>query len=306
MIDKASRRLRWRLLFVQTDLCRARSPGELHIGGEGLARGYLKKPQLSAERFTPNPFSNGNHSARLYKTGDLVRFLDNGNLEFLGRTDHQVKIRGFRIELGEIEANLSKHPAVREAAVLVRERGVESSPDVKADKVLVAYVSSVQQAEPTINELRFFLQERLPDFMVPSAFVILENLPRTANGKLDRSALPETGGLRPELEESYVAPETSLEILFSTIWRDLLGIDKVGIYDNFFALGGHSLLCMQVVDQIEKSTGLKINPGEMMFQTMGQLASVCQERIQSLQQDDRLNSKVTLLSFMKSRLFSKR
>ena len=212
--------------------------GELYIGGDGLARGYLNRPELTAEKFIANPFSTQPH-ARLYKTGDLARYLADGNIEFLGRIDDQVKIRGFRIELGEIGTVLAQHPAVREVVVLARE-------DSSGDKRLIAYVVSNQQPSPATNQLRSYLKEKLPDYMVPSAFVFLDKLPLTSNGKVDRKALPAPDQSRPELEESHVTPRTPVEEIVASIWSEVLNLENVGIHDNFFDLGGHSLKATRV------------------------------------------------------------
>jgi len=217
-------------------------PGELYIGGDSLARGYLHRPGLTAERFLPDPFSE-EPGARLYKTGDLARYLPDGNIEFLGRADHQVKIRGFRVELGEIEAVLGGHPALREVVVLAREDGSGS-------KRLVAYVIPAQKPVPTVSELRNFLREKLPEYMVPSAFVMLETLPLTPSGKVDRRALPTPDGARPELEGAFVAPRTPVEKELAGIWTQVLDVERVSIYDNFFDLGGHSLLATQVISRV--------------------------------------------------------
>lgn len=208
-------------------------PGELYIGGLGLAHGYLNRPDLTAERFVPNPFSQ-QPGAHLYKTGDLARYLPDGNLEFLGRTDHQVKVRGFRIELEEIEANLSQHPLVRECVVAARE-------DIPGEVSLVAYIIAKQGQAPTTNELHRYLKEQLPTYMMPSAYMVLKALPRMPNGKVDRRALPLPDSARPELEEAFVAPRTQTEELLAAIWTEVLELERVGIYDNFFHLGGHSL-----------------------------------------------------------------
>jgi acyl carrier protein len=216
--------------------------GELHIGGDGLARGYLNRSELNAEKFIAHPFSNES-GARLYKTGDLARYLLDGNIEFLGRIDTQVKIRGYRIELGEIEAVLRQHRAVQTSVVVVRE-------DTPADKRLVAYV--VAPLETSTNELRSFLTQKLPEFMVPSAFVFMDSLPLTANGKVDRRALPAPDPSRPELDETFLLPRTPTEELLTHIWMEVLKLDKVGIHDNFFALGGHSLLATRVVSKIRE------------------------------------------------------
>ena len=211
-------------------------PGELFIGGVQVADGYLNRPELTAERFVPDPFS-GRAGARLYRTGDLGRFLPSGDIVFLGRKDFQVKVRGYRIELGEIEAALGRHPAVREAAVTVHDAGA-------GDRRLAAYV--VPRAEPpTTEEMRRFLGETLPEYMIPSHFVTLDAMPHTANGKVDRRALPAPEG-RPALETAYVPPRTEVEETVAAVWRDVLGLERVGREDNFFTLGGDSLLLVEV------------------------------------------------------------
>jgi len=194
-----------------------------------VARGYLNQPQLTAEKFIQNPFSNKPDS-RLYKTGDLARYLPDGNIEFLGRSDDQVKIRGYRIELGEIEAVLSQHQSVRQAVVLVRE-------DQPGDRRLVAYVVPHPPQTPSASELRHFLKERLPEYMIP-AVVVLKTLPLTANGKVDRRLLPAPDQTRPELAATFVAPRTPLQEAVAEIWTNLLNLEQIGIYDNFFDLGG--------------------------------------------------------------------
>jgi len=213
-------------------------PGEVHVGGAGLSRGYLNRPGLTAERFIPNPFSD-KPGACLYKSGDLGRYLPDGDVEYLGRIDHQVKIRGFRIELGEIETVLSQDPAVRETVVLAHE-------DEPGDTRLVAYVVPGDRQGPAVDELRRFLQKNLPDYMVPSAFVTLEALPLTPSGKVDRRALPAPDGTRPELETAYVSPRSEAERTIAAIWEEVLRVEQVGVNDNFFDLGGHSLLVVQV------------------------------------------------------------
>jgi amino acid adenylation domain-containing protein len=217
-------------------------PGELYIGGVGLAQGYLNRPELTTEKFIPNPFSNV-PGARLYKTGDLARYLTDGNIEYLGRLDDQVKIRGFRIELGEIEAVLGQHPAVRKTVVIVRE-------DIPGNKRLVAYVVVNQLTAPTIPQLQQFLKQKLPEYMVPSAIVLLDALPLTPNGKIDRRALPAPDAVRSEGEAAYAAPRTPVEEMLAGIWADVLGVNQVGIHDNFFELGGHSLLATQLVSRL--------------------------------------------------------
>ncbi len=217
--------------------------GELYISGDGLARGYLNRPELTAQRFIPNPFSQ-KPGTRLYKTGDMARFRADGNIEFLGRMDEQVKLRGFRLELGEIEVLLAQHPAVQQTVVIVRE-------DLPGDKRLVAYVVLNQQAF-IISDLRCFLKEKLPEYMVPSIFVAIEALPLTLNGKVNRRALPIPDTLRSEIERGLVAPRTPTEETLAHIWAGLLNLEQVGIHDNFFELGGDSLLTMRLMDQIYK------------------------------------------------------
>jgi amino acid adenylation domain-containing protein len=218
-------------------------PGELYIGGDGLARGYLNRPELTAERFLPHPFSD-QPGARLYKTGDLARYRPDGQLEFLGRLDQQVKVRGYRIEPGEVEAALTQHPAVREAVVLAREDG-------PGDTRLVAYVVPNQPPGPSMSDLRSFLQAKLPNYMVPSTFVMLAALPLTPNGKVDRRALPAPAPTRPALDDALVAPRTPVEAALAAIWAEILRLPQVGVHDNFFALGGHSLLATQVISRLQ-------------------------------------------------------
>jgi acyl carrier protein len=247
-------------------------PGELHIGGAGLARGYLNRPELTEEKFIPNSFSN-HPDARLYKTGDLVRYLSDGNIEYIGRIDNQVKIRGFRVELGEIEAVLVQHPAVQQAVVLAREY-------IPGDKRLVAYVIlNPKQASTTSSELRSFLKERLPNYMVPSAFVMLEALPMTPNGKVNHRALPDPDWRRPDLEGTFVAPRTPVEQQISEIWAQVLGLERVSIHDNFFELGGHSLLATQVISRLRQTFQV-----EIPLRTLFELANVADlaEQVETL------------------------
>jgi amino acid adenylation domain-containing protein len=219
-------------------------PGELYVGGAGVSLGYLNRPALTAERFIPDPLDA---KSRLYRTGDRVRWLANGELEYLGRFDNQIKLRGFRIELGEIETALGQHPAVREAVVLLRE-------DQLSDPRLVAYiVSDPSQPEPSDGELRGFLQQQLPDYMIPAAWVNLDALPLTANGKLDRQQLPAPTHDRPSLKTSFLRPQTELEQTIAAIWQRVLKIDKVGIHDSFFDLGGNSLLLVQMHSHLQDS-----------------------------------------------------
>lgn len=242
-------------------------PGELYAGGDGLARGYLNRDDLTAEKFVPHPFS-ATPGARLYRTGDRARWLADGSIEFLGRVDRQVKIRGFRVEPGEVEAMLATHPSVKECAVVVRE-------DAAGDKCLAAYVVAKQQPAPPADTWRSFLHERVPEHLVPSTFVALDTLPLTANGKVDLAALPVFDGSRPELQRRYVAPRDALERQVAEIWEEVLGVRPVGVQDRFFDLGGHSLLAVRMAAQLEKRLGKKL-PVAAIFQhrTVEELARV--------------------------------
>ncbi|RMF31802.1 MAG: amino acid adenylation domain-containing protein, partial [Chloroflexi bacterium] len=250
-------------------------PGELFIGGLGVARGYHNRPELTEEKFIPDPFSD-DPNARLYRTGDRARYLPDGNIEFLGRLDYQVKVRGYRIELGEIEATLGRHPAVREAAVVA----LEVAP---GDKRLAAYIVPAGETVPTAGELRRFLQERLPDYMVPSAYVVMDALPLTPNGKVDRQALPEPQWSRRQLAGEYVAPRTPVEEVLAGIWSQVLGVEEVGVHDNFFELGGHSLLATQLVSRVREAFEIEL-PLRHVFEcpTIATLA----ERIEIIQRTE--------------------
>ena len=259
------------------------STGELYVGGAGLARGYRDRPDLTAERFVPRPYG-GEPGARLYRTGDLARHLEDGTLEYLGRMDQQVKVRGYRIEPGEIESALLGHPEVREAVVVVRE-------DRKGDRRLVAYV--VPRSAEAINpaEIRRFLSERLPQPMVPSASVLLEALPRTPSGKLDRAALPAVDGSARQVEEEFVAPSGAVEEAVAEIWAGVLGLEKVGAHDSFFELGGHSLLAVQIIarvrDRFEVEIPLRALFDEPTVEGMAlAVAELLLERIELLSEDD--------------------
>jgi hypothetical protein len=218
----------------------------LYIGGIGVARGYRKRPELTAERFIPDPIGS-EPGGRLYRTGDLVRYRSDGCLEFLGRTDHQVKIRGFRIELDEIEAVLEQHPGVDACVVVARGSRLD-------DRRLVAYLvpgtprtgAEAGESGPAVGELRSFLATHLPEYMVPAAFVSLDALPLTPNGKVDRKALPDLEPARPRLDSELVAPSTGLEQQIAAVWQQVLGIERVGVHDGFFELGGHSLLMARI------------------------------------------------------------
>ncbi|MEO5726492.1 MAG: amino acid adenylation domain-containing protein, partial [Byssovorax sp.] len=224
--------------------------GELYLGGAGVARGYLHRPELTAERFLADAFS-AEPGARMYRTGDLVRWRADGELELVGRSDHQVKIRGFRIELGEIEAGLSRFAGVQTCVVTAQEDGL-------GGKRLVAYVVAREGASLSVMDLREHLATTLPAYMVPSSFVVLAALPLSPNGKIDRKALPAPEGARPALEDAYVAPRTSLEEMLAGIVGGVLGLDRVGAHDDFFALGGHSLLATQVISRVRAAFGVEL------------------------------------------------
>ena len=240
--------------------------GELHIGGASLARGYLNDLDLTAEKFINNPFSD-NINTRLYKTGDKVRYLADGNIEFLGRLDRQVKIRGFRIELSEVEAAITSHPAVRETVVVARE-------DIPGHKYLAAYIVSNQKEALTSSILRDFLQKKLPNYMVPGAFLMFNRLPLTPNGKVDRQALPTPDTASQELETNFVAAQTSQEELLARIWCEVLHLQQVSIHDNFFELGGDSILSIQIIAKTNQA-GLQLTPKQIFqHQTIAELATV--------------------------------
>jgi amino acid adenylation domain-containing protein/non-ribosomal peptide synthase protein (TIGR01720 family) len=239
------------LLDGRGELVPSGVPGEVYVGGAGVARGYLNRPALTAERFVPSPFEGG---GRLYRSGDLARRLISGELEYLGRIDQQVKIRGFRIELGEIEAVLGRHPAVQAVVVIARE-------DTPGDRRLAAYVVPAAGREAPVAELRALARERLPDYMVPAAFVSLAALPLTANGKIDRRALP-APEVAPVEAAAYVAPRTPAETALARIWSDVLRVERVGADDNFFELGGDSILSIQVIARAREA-GLHVTPKQM-------------------------------------------
>jgi acyl-coenzyme A synthetase/AMP-(fatty) acid ligase/acyl carrier protein len=248
--------------------------GELYIGGVQLARGYGGRPALSAERFVADPFAAD--GSRLYRTGDRVRWLPGGQLEFLGRSDQQVKVRGFRIEPGEIEALLAAHPGVRTAVVTPFGEG--------ADRKLVAYLVPAGPAEgiPPVGELRDHLRRSLPEFMVPSVFTELAELPLTPNGKLNRTALPVPDGVRPELAGGFVAPSGAVEESLAGIWAHVLGVDRVGAEDDFFALGGHSLLATQLISRVRTVFGIELPLSAVFDQpTVRTLAHVVEDQIWS-------------------------
>ena len=240
--------------------------GQLYLGGECVGRGYVRQAGLTAERFIPHPYSRVG-GERLYRTGDEGRYRADGNLEYVGRADQQVKLRGYRIELGEIEAVLSQHEAVQEAVVVVQAEAGEQ-------KRLVAYVVSSGEAQPTTSELRQFMQQRLPMYMLPSVFVFLEALPLTTNGKLNRKAFPAPDHSRPQLAEAMVFAQTPVEERLAAIWSECLGIEQVGIHDNFFELGGDSILSIQVVAKANQE-GMHLTPSQLFeYQTIAELAAV--------------------------------
>jgi amino acid adenylation domain-containing protein len=303
-------------------------PGELHIGGICLARGYLNRQDLTAERFIPNPLndfrlpildfrleedaekleitesyevSNYPASNRLYKTGDLARYLPDGSIEYIGRIDGQVKIRGFRIELGEIETALAKHPALKQAVVLVRE-------DTPGDKRLVAYVVPNSQEELSTAELRTYLQGQLPDYMVPAVFMTVETMPKTPSGKIDRRALPAPKKQQVQ-SQSYAQPQSDLERVLAGIWSNLLRLDRVGIHDNFFEIGGNSLMTLQVAVQVREL--LKIDlPVVKLFQhpTIAQLANYLHQGRNANAAGDKIQDRADRqrAAFSRSKQFTKR
>jgi acyl carrier protein len=246
-------------------------PGQLYIGGDGVARGYRNRPELTAERFIDDAFRPGE---RIYATGDLVRCRPGGSIEFLGRLDHQVKLRGFRVELGEVEDVLTRHPAVRSGVAVVRE-------DTPGDRRLVAYYVQEPRTATGAGELRRHLGAQLPVYMVPSTFVCLDELPISANRKVDRSALPPPESTRPEVERPYVRPRTPIEEMVVDTWLEVLGLTRIGVEDDFFELGGNSLLATQVVARLARRLGISVplralferpTPSELATTLVGSLA----------------------------------
>jgi amino acid adenylation domain-containing protein len=240
-------------------------PGELLVGGTSVGRGYLNRPELTAEKFITDPF--GEPGARLYRTGDLVRYLPDARIDFLGRLDHQVKVRGFRVELGEVETLLFQHPSVRDVVVIAHEYH-------PGDKRLLAYVVPREGWAPSTTELRRFLQYQLPEYMVPASFVVLTELPLMPNGKVDRNALLPPEHQRPELEGGYRAPRTALERTIGAVWQEVLELERVGVDDNFFDLGGHSLLMIQLQTKLEAVLDAPLSIVELFhFPTVSALAA---------------------------------
>ena len=241
-------------------------PGEIYVGGEGLARGYLNRPERTATQFVPDPFSEDQRS-RLYRTGDLGRYMADGNIEFRGRLDHQVKIRGCRVELGEVEAALNRHPAVKESVIVAH---AHDSFEIN----LVGYFVTQQDLPPSTVELRGYLKEKLPAYMVPSLFVGLASLPLTPSGKVDRNALPRPDAHRLAPNQAWLEPRTEVEELVAQVWRELLRLDKVGVFENFFDLGGHSLLATRVVARLGAALGIDLPLRKLFeFPTVAGLAA---------------------------------
>jgi acyl carrier protein len=246
--------------------------GELLIGGDGLARGYRGRDDLTAERFIPDPFGSS-PDARVYRTGDRMRLRADGTLEFLGRLDHQVKLHGYRIELGEIEAALDAHPDVRQSVAILHE-------DEAGDKRLIAYVVPDGAAEPATDELRQHVGAFVPAYMVPSAMVLLDELPRTPNGKLNTAALPAPEARRPDLRAAFVPPSTPAEEMLAGIWADLLGVDRVGANDDFFDLGGHSLLALNMLARVHDAFDVELYLTTVFERPrLGALAATVAERV---------------------------
>jgi acyl carrier protein len=244
-------------------------PGQVYVAGGGVSRGYVRRPEATAERFIPNPFAH-RPGDRLYQTGDRARRLPGGHIEFLGRVDHQVKIRGFRVELGEIDATLERCAGVRRAIVVVRETAPEG-------KRLIAYVAADRHTSaPAIQQA---LRRSLPEYMVPSAIVVLDELPLTANGKVNRRALPEPVLVGRDAHTRYVVPRTRLERSLTDVWQEVLGAERVGIHDNFFDLGGHSLLLINVWRKVKDNLNIDVSIVELMtYPTVASLAAFLSER----------------------------
>lgn len=258
-------------------------PGELYVGGAGVTRGYQNQPQLTASRFLPDPFVEDSLGSRMYRTGDLARILPDGNLAYLGRIDDQVKIRGHRIELGEIQSVLRQCAGVKESVISARE-------DILGQKRLVAYVVAAGEQRPTVTELRRTLQTKLPDYMIPSAFVFLDAFPLTLNGKIDRKALPSPSVKRPELERTYLPPRTAEEQLIANILADVLNVEQVGALDNFFDLGGHSLVAVQVISKIRQLAEVELSIITIFTQpTVEGLALALAEKASASSQEEKFD-----------------
>ncbi len=269
--------------------------GELYIGGVQVARGYLNRPELSSEKFIRDPFSKS-EGARLYRTGDVARYLPDGAIEYLGRTDHQVKIRGMRIELGEIESVLEQHASVRQAVIMARE-------DAPGNKQLVAYIVPQAGQSLSISELRRYLKVKLPEYMMPSAFVELERFPLSPNGKIDRKVLPAPTNVHPYRESDYVAPQTDMEQIISDIWQGVLHVEKIGVKDNFFDLGGHSLRLAQVQNRLREQLQRNVSILDLFkFPTVQSLADYLTQGGEKEQSSERRDDRYEKLKEGKSRL----
>ncbi|HKG96680.1 MAG TPA: AMP-binding protein, partial [Pyrinomonadaceae bacterium] len=265
--------------------------GELYVGGEGVARGYLNRPELTAERFLPDPFSK-EPGRRFYSTGDRARYLSDGRIEILGRVDHQLKVRGYRIEPEEIQVALNDHPLVRQSVVIGRE-------DRGADKRLVAYIVAADSVQPAVEDLREFLGRRLQDYMMPSSFVFLKTLPRTPNGKIDRDALPQP---QANSVEEFIGPRTPVESELEGIWTTVLGLKRVSINDNFFDLGGDSILAIQIIARANQA-GMNLEPRQIFqHQTIAELATVAKEGRRPGAEQETITGEV-LLSPVQARFF---
>ncbi|MCA1592425.1 MAG: non-ribosomal peptide synthetase [Acidobacteria bacterium] len=259
--------------------------GELHVSGDGLARGYLNRPEATAEKFIPNPFSE-EPGARLYRTGDKVRYLPDGRIEFLGRIDRQVKIRGFRIELEEIEIVLSRYPAVQDAAVAARQNGHD-------DKRLVAYLVADSAEGAFLSDLRHFLRDQLPEYMVPSAFVMLDSMPMTPSGKVNRDALPEPSNNHHEIDTAYVAPRTGIEQTITGVWREVFDVEKLSTHSNFFDLGGHSLSLVRVCSKLREVMNIEISMIDMFrYPTISSLAKFLSQKESELPRSQHIHDRV--------------
>jgi acyl carrier protein len=261
------------LILTESDqLCGIGELGEIVLRTPFRSLGYINAHEENRKRFIKNPFCD-DEGDLLYRTGDRGRYGLDGSLEILGRVDHQVKIRGVRVEPDEVMAILQQHPAVRQAVVVARE-------DVPGDKRLVAYIVTAREPAPAISELRSFLNEQLPEYMLPSTFVFLEALPLTPNGKVDRYALPTPDTRRPEQADDYVAPHTPVEEMLASIWAQVLHLERVGIHDNFFNLGGHSLLVAQIIARLRNTFQIEL-PAPTIFRlpTIAELAVVIEEML---------------------------
>src|SRR6185503_14108919 len=258
--------------------------GEIHIGGEGVARGYLNHLDLTAERFVPDPFSR-TPGARLYRTSDMARFVTNGEIEFVGRMDQQVKVRGFRIEPGEIETVLGQHPGVLDAVVVARE-------DTSGGKRLIAYVVVREEPPPATSALRDYLRKRLPEYMVPASFLVLESLPLTATGKIDRNALP-VDEIAVVTSENYLAPRTAVEKVLAGIFSEMLSLERFGVDESFFDLGGHSLLATQVLSRVREAFQVEL-PLRKLFKTPT-VAGLAADILEDEGQRDRIEHTAELL-----------